>query len=507
MDFNNVIDNISTTNELKRSANAYVIDYRSLNNQELIDALKKTAPQYYHKPNVIKSLNEAMFNENRVLRTLIPIFIKNVMLNSDDFKNEAKKTNEDIIKFEQSIINKSNEFVISKSYYNKEQLEFFKFILQVAWEHQNTISVDEKNLIVKIQKKLDISEDEYMILEAQLGNFPKKKNILHTNDEINLVRRELQKQGLIFLVRDSDGIDYDVIPRELALVIRDIYDIEMKKQGYERLLSNKRFRTKGYLEDIIKKSGLNYPKNMTLTELKEFALAKIKPSNLLGGFSIRDGLNTTELSDWCKELKLTSSRTKDDLIEQIIDYYDSFKELSDDIEDVRKLMFDNYDLLAGRKTQELRKLGIIEKDIECERLFEKATDYLFENLLNVEPLDLVGTEHPDGILSFNDKLIMWDNKSKETDVNLKDHISQFDRYIRSSAKSVASFLVIGPSFTQESYEEAMKYQLLNDTVITLITSEQLKKIALKWNSIKNKEPFPLGYFKQPGKFNSNLIIF
>ena len=56
-------------------------------------------------------------------------------------------------------------------------------------------------------------------------------------------------------------------------------------------------------------------------------------------------------------------------------------------------------------------------------------------------------------------------------------------------------------------EEAMKYQLLNDTVITLITAKELKDLAIKWNSKKGDETFPLGYFKQPGKFNSKLISY
>jgi hypothetical protein len=345
------------------------------------------------------------------------------------------------------------------------------------------------------------------MLEAQIGNFPKKKNLLHTNDEINRMRRDLQKQGLIFSIRDDDGIDYDVIPSEIVDVLREIYDIEIKTQGYERILSNKRFRTKNYMLNIIEKSEFNHPNTMTLSAIKDFILNKIKPTNLLGGYSTRDGLNTSDLSDWCKELGLSSSRTKDELISQLIEYYDSFKEKPEAQDDFRETLLGYYELLAERKISELRKSGILEKDLECEKYFEKATDYLFDVLLNVEPLDLIGTEHPDGILSFNDKLIMWDNKSKETDVNLKDHIDQFDRYIRSSSKSVASFLVIGPSFTDNSYDEAMKYQLLNDTVITLIPAKQLKDLAFKWKDSKGKEPFPLGYFKQPGKFNSNLIMF
>lgn len=86
-------------------------------------------------------------------------------------------------------------------------------------------------------------------------------------------------------------------------------------------------------------------------------------------------------------------------------------------------------------------------------------------------------------------------------------MQQFDKYIRSSEKDVASFLVIGPSFTDQSVEEAMKYQLLNDTVITLITAEEVKELGIRWNTKKNEETFPLCYFKQPGKFNSKLISY
>lgn len=48
----------------------------------------------------------------------------------------------------------------------------------------------------------------------------------------------------------------------------------------------------------------------------------------------------------------------------------------------------------------------------------------------------------------------------------------------------------------------------NDTLILLITAKELKALAEEWAQ-KNKadETFPLGYFKQNGRFNSNLIKF
>ncbi len=507
MDFSTVINNVPNSTELKRIATAYVIDFRSLSKIELLEALMKTAPQYYFKENVEKTLEKCLFNDSRNLRTLTPIIIKHILLNKDDFRIESKKLNEEVIKFEQQIVNKSNEYSISKKHPRKDDLELFSFILSTAWDSEDSISRDEKNLIVKIQKKLGISEDEYMVLESKLGKFPKKKNIIHSNDEIETAKRELQRMGILFKIRDDDGIDFDIIPIEIVNTLRDIYGVEIKKQGYQKLIQYKKLRLKDYLLDIIGKSGITISKNLTTKELREIVINNIKPSNLLGGYSRNDGLSSDDIYDWNRELGLHSGRNKDVRISQIINYYDSYKEKETVKDDKRVEWFKNYELLAGRKLDELRKRNIITKDLECEKLFEKATNYIFDTLLNNDPLDLIGNEHPDGVLSFNDKLIMWDNKSKESNVNLKDHIKQFDRYIRSSHKPVASFLVIAPSFTEESVDEAMKYQLLNDTVITLITAIELKELATKWHTKKGEETFPLGYFKQPGKFNSKLISY
>jgi hypothetical protein len=507
MDFKTVVNNISTSNELKRVANAYVIDFRSLSKEELIEALIKTGPQYSHRENLLNTLDNCTYHDNRNLRTITPIIIKHILMNKDGYKLESRKLNEEIIRFEQLIVKKSNEFSISHNHPRKIELELFSFVLNTAWESEDSISKDEKNLIVKIQKKLGISEDEYMVLESKLGKFPKKKNIIHNNDEIESVKRELQRMGILFKIRDNDGLDFEIIPEETVETLRMIYDVEIKKQGYIQLLNDKRVRTKEYMLDIITRSGINISKSLKSDELKDIIINNIKPSILLGGFSPRDGLSNDDIYNWVKSLGLGVSGSKEVRIQKIIEYYDGYKEKEVITDDERELWFNHYELLAERKLEELRKLQIINKDLECEKMFEKATNYIFEVLLNNDPLDLIGSEHPDGILSFNDKLIMWDNKSKETEVNLKDHIHQFDRYIRSSEKNVASFLVIGPAFTQNSIEEAMKYQLLNDTVITLITAKNLKELAIHWQMKKGEETFPLGYFKQPGVFNSKLISF
>lgn len=116
-----------------------------------------------------------------------------------------------------------------------------------------------------------------------------------------------------------------------------------------------------------------------------------------------------------------------------------------------------------------------------ERKFEEATDYLFEAKLNHKPLNQIGSNHPDGVIRYKDSLILWDNKSKESAVNLKVHLKQFDRYVQSAEKRVGCFLVIGPGFTEESRVLAMQYLVENDTPIPLITADELKTLAEDWD--------------------------
>ena len=100
---------------------------------------------------------------------------------------------------------------------------------------------------------------------------------------------------------------------------------------------------------------------------------------------------------------------------------------------------------------------------------------------------------------------MWDNKSKETAVNLKDHIQQFERYINTSDKDVTVFMVIAPDFTPQSIQECVDFSLYNDTQILLITAEELKTVAETWVKKHPGEIFNLGYFKQNGRFDIKLL--
>jgi hypothetical protein len=502
------IDNIGTLVGLKRVSSAYVIDYRNLTEEELRDALKKTSPQYYFEENIRNTLNNLLYRAERNIRILVPLFLEQVLLDRDDYMCPERETDSTILKYQQGIIDQANEDLLIKAISRKHNIEIFNYLLECAWEYNDSISPEEKNLIEKVRVRLKITNKEYRIIEAKLGKYPKPSNQTHTLQEIEDVRRILHSRGLIFPIRDNDNTSYDVLPDEIAIVIRKFLGIEIKNYGYKKLLEVKYVRSKKHLEETLKKSSIDTEDCSTLSDFQEKCIEQVRPSVILGGLTPRDGLAMEDLKRWCSDLKLPISGTKEEVISRIVTFYDNLHARSEEVVDERKIWYDYFSEFACRDSAALRSQQLIEKDIDIERRFEQATNYLFQKKLFHKPLTQVGTCHADGVLSFQDQIILWDNKSKESPVNLKDHIKQFDGYIKSSEKKVACFLVIGPSFTDESRILAMQYKVEHQVTITLITANELKDIGEKWaaaNAAKDSGPFPLGYLVQVGRFDPVMV--
>jgi len=446
-----------------------------------------------------------IFSGNRITRIIAPYMLKHVLLQKDGCICPKKETDEDIIQWEQTIVDQSNEDILGKSGERTKDLELMQFITGVAWDKDNDLTPDEKNLIEKLRERLKVTPTEFRIIEAKLGKFPKQGNELHTRSEIEDIRRELQASGLLFAIRDSDGTDFDVIPDKVAQTIRQVLNVEIRDFGYSELLKYKAVRSKSYLQNSLNKVGIRTEKNPTLDTLSRIAIEQLSPKVLLGGLSPKDGLPTGTLSKWCGDLGLMVSGSKSELIDRIIAFYDALHERDEETTDEREILYKYFEHLATRDRDFLRSQQLVEKDIEIERKFEEVTKFLFEKRFGHKPLKMVGTNHADGALSYKDKIILWDNKSKETPVNLKDHIRQFDAYIKQSERPVAGFLVIGPDFTPESSLLAMQYQVENGVMITMIKASELKELAEAWHKKNEGSTFPLGYLIQPGKFNPELV--
>jgi len=510
MIFTKCIEQIPNITIAKRIASAYVADYRRLDFESIKEFLIKTEKQYTSFENICNRIEEIKLDSNRNVRIIAPILLRDYLLNQDDYISTSKESDAAVINYEKAIIDESNNFDTSKI---SKDFALFKHMLDAAWAHNDDISVDEKNLLETLRKYLSITNREFHVLEAKSGRFPMLENTLHTYDDIDEARKALQSKGLIMSVKNSDDVLCDIIPDDIAKCLKKYYNIEIRAYGYEKLIEYVVKKTKKqYLLDIVNKASaftgkavIEISNNPTINELKEVIFKSIQPSNLIGGFSPRDGLELSFLSSWCADLNLNVSGNKVALIERILDYYDSLRKIEIKTEDEREKHIAYYQQLATRDLKFLRSNNIIDKDLQCEHLFEEATNYIFEKMLFNKPLTLTGTEHPDGKLTFKDKYIMWDNKSKESAVNLKDHIQQFQRYINQSDKDVVVFMVIGPEFTAQSVQECVDFSLNNDTQILLITANELKTVAETWSKKHPGEIFNLGYFKQNGRFDINLL--
>jgi len=141
----------------------------------------------------------------------------------------------------------------------------------------------------------------------------------------------------------------------------------------------------------------------------------------------------------------------------------------------------------------------------------QPTQGRFQTKLGHTPLKQSGSNHPDGLLSLKTDYVMWDNKSKDhpTGLHLKDCIAQFDGYMNQADKRVPIFLVIGPTFTEESEVEAIKYHAEHfDRNVVLITATELKDLAEEWSSPQNKNretAFPLALLSASGRYDRKRL--
>jgi hypothetical protein len=511
MKFAETVDNVNPIAALKRIASAHVVDHRNLKDEELRAAIKKIEPQYIHEDTVKKAIESVYIDDSIDIRVLARIILEDVLLEEIGFGLPSDSLEEKIIGIEQAILDKSNETDLSdlaggKSTALFEKMELYYFVLGVAWEHRNTKSPDEANLLRKLRRRLGITHAQHRIMEAKLGKYPKVNNEIHSRSEMRDARNFLQKSGLLFQIKNDRGVLFDIIPEELAAVMRKIFQKTMRIDGYRIMLGHRLFRKKDTLKAVLKTAKADVKPTERTAELIEKILVQVDPHDCLYTFG------NDELHDWCSEMGLPVSGSKEHRIERLLTYYDSMQiRNASEEEDERKIWYDVFEALAYRDRQLLRAEGVIDKDLEIESKFEKATEYLFEKRLNHKPLNQPGTNKPDGLLSFKDMYIMWDNKSKEApgEVDLNSHLNQFHGYMQASNKHVPIFLVIAPDFSPNSEAVAVRYAAENiGRNIVLIKASDLKALAEEWASDGNKkkdEPFPLGLLARSGRFTREVI--
>lgn len=416
-----------------------------------------------------------------------------VLLQEELYAAQEQRLYEKVIDFEKAIVKRSKSLDLTELRRSDpdrwHHFDTYRIVLEAAWSNDNLISPDESRLLGVLRSHLGITQEDHWLISALLKRFPKDKCVLHTPDEVNDARKDLQRQGLLWNYKDDDDQNIDVIPSEIAAVIRAEHaGQELQLVNYRRLVAHDGILL-AELRSVLQRHGLDRSGNKA--ELVERVVQSgIKPSQVL------DELDKEKLVALCAGFGLKSSGTKAELSARLIDFYDDLTFEERVTKDAREVWYANFELLARRSYAELRAKKLIAKDLDIQTLFEDATAFLFDVRLRV-PCDMSRKEHKaDGRLQLeNGECLLLDCKSAEAAVNLQDHLEgQFDAYLRKEregGKTPLGFLVIGPAFTPQSLKLANQYKARTNWDVALVTAEGLRHLADRWVAAEPEKAFPV----------------
>lgn len=440
---------------------------------------------------ILASLGKIDPDVNR--RNLKELIIYAILLQEETHSLEEGKLEEKVIEYEKNLVQSSKtlDFFDPKKHDQQRwhRYETYRIVLDAAWRNKDDVSEDEAGLLRVLRGHLNLSTQEHWLIGAYLKRFPKAKCELHTRDEIDDARKELQRESILWSYRDENNRNIDVVPVEIVRILREkVVELELQDKNYTRILQHDSVKLSDLRNILIAKDMDRYGNRPDL--LRRIVASDIKPSEVL------DELDRSKLSEMCRLVGLKSSGNKKDFIARLIAFYDDLSFEERVTQDEREEWYNNYELLAARSYSDLKAKKLINKDLEIEHQFEKATDFLFETKLKAKIDTSRKTSKADGKLVLDDRQVMlWDCKSVEKEVNLQDHLEdQFDSYLRKEREkgnTPLAFLVIGPKFTKSSVKLAYQYKARTNWDVALIEAHALKYLADQWSTAEGNKAFPI----------------
>jgi hypothetical protein len=182
-------------------------------------------------------------------------------------------------------------------------------LLQAAWENDCSVDRSEALLLAALRRELGIWTREHLILE----HHPAVRSLWATPRAFDEARNHLLATGLV-LTTDTQY----VIADEVARALRRAWDIELEDVPYGRLLDR---LTGTQLREALAaaRMPLSGSREERASRVRE---AMVPPSTVLEAQSIG------ELKDLCRDVGLSVSAAKADLIAGIVDHFDSGRDLN-----------------------------------------------------------------------------------------------------------------------------------------------------------------------------------
>ena len=473
-----------------RLLGSYLDSTKNKEDEELTLIIKKDALKLAERTRIMGAILNA---DGNYAQNQLKVMIVNLLLQQETHELPEHQLDEKVIEFEKAMVKKSKNIdlaAMKKADPDRwHHFDTYRIVLEAAWSDNDQISNDEARLLSVLRKHLGISHEDHWLIAAMLKRFPKAKCVLHTPEEINEVRKDLHRQGVVWSYGSDASPRIDIVPFEIATVLRaDFSACELQVVNYRRLMSHDSILASEIRETLQRNEHDRSGAKADLIE--RIVTVGVKPSEFLGE------LDKEKLSSICNGFALKTSGSKSEIIQRIIDFYDDLTFEPRTSKDLREVWYSNYELLASRAYAELRAKKVISKDLEIEHYFEDATGFLFEKRLLV-PCDMSRKDtRSDGRLQLDgNQCLLWDCKSAEAAVNLQDHLdSQFDGYLqkeRDVGKQPLAFIVIAPSFTPLSIKLAYQYKARTNWDISLVQADALKHLADSWFNISNGQPFPI----------------
>lgn len=468
MNFEDVILNLATKNAVKRSANIGK-DFRGQVEKDDLLAQKKL---FLNEKRICDEF--CKYDENFDFRR----FLLYLFLTKDDYSMsyDLKLIKREIIDFKKYLID-SQKYL----HWNKKEKEIYETVLDAVLE-DTVVSIDEWNVLEKLQKKLGINLQKHWILRITRDLFDEvnKKDRL-TSEKIIMHLRELEKRGLLFFI-DKEGRRW-IIPEEIADKLKNIFGMELVDYKYEELLNNPVITNKDKI-NFLKKSGISV--RGSSEKLNKTIIAnRLKPSDFLNSLS---GKSLYRISN---KLAIKKSGSKSQKIKRIVKHYDERYIPSEKPGDSREIYYKFYEDLANRNQSVLMKKGIISKGEEIGSKFEEATRYLFGKVLGFTLQSPVIKSRrqgvkADGKATKDNDFIIWDCKTKDKYFTMstserRQFIDYINEYKKADSNNFISFLIITPEIKNPANLRKQLTDIKGETGvdISIIKAIDLKEFAEK----------------------------
>lgn len=483
---------------LNRIVSSFIRDVRIDDEDEMRSVILRNIPEFKNEERILKNLD---FLEDprdiEVLNELILI----CMVQFNDYLASSSELIDAVFEMQDKIVEDGQDSKYLASAVPEESANIYEAVLEAAWSKDDSLNAHEKNILEVLRINLGLSRRHHRLIESKIGRFPREGNKAYSIRQVENALKDLQQKGILLRFKTED--EYFVIPEEIIRTVRYARGGELKTSAFNTLLNQ---LTVNQLRSILEAN------NRRVSGTKVELVSRLQRFNLLPS-EVLDILNVAELNDVMDSLEdIRKSGTKAEKISNIIDHFEHYAtpQTSDPTDD-RAKFYDVFDLVASRDYSSLRKMGLIQKDIEVERLFEAATEYLFEKKLNLPLMELPGTAHADGRLKIDGKqVLLWDNKSTETPYYFPDeHVDQFLGYIRADVMRPTVFLVVVSDYTDAAIHQAQKLKAFSDTDtdVALIKAIDLKYVAEHWKeySAKKAPAFNLQLFNLTGGLTRDIL--